>query len=239
MIKEALEYLREQFKQTEFYEKNGELYVNVDLMKVTEPHRHEIVSHSLTSIVDFTSDNFDKDERLLITILDEGKVVVETELNSNKNRETVLVARADIPEKRLNAYLDMERFNIQLQSQFVPNEDSSKILSIIGNLRSENVKNVGDDGISQAVTVKKGVTIANEEVVPNPVHLKPFRTFTEIAQPESPFVFRLRNAGDEVEAALYEADGGAWRNQARLSIKEYLKDYLAEEVGTGKVLIIG
>ena len=33
---------------------------------------------------------------------------------------------------------------------------------------------------------------------------------------------------DGPRAAIFEADGGAWRNKAILSIKEYLKKELAE-----------
>lgn len=239
MIKEAMQFLLSQAKQTEFHEKNGELYSNVNLSKIEEPTRIAISIQSLTGAVDFIKDNFDEDDKVLVTVLDEKSLKVQTVLNDNKYRETVLNVDADVPEKTLDRYMDLEKFNIQLQSQFVPTDDSAKILQIIGNLRSENVKNLGDDGTTQIVEVKKGVTIAQDQAVPNPVYLKPFRTFTEIAQPESPFVFRLKQERDEVYAALFEADGGAWRNEARISIKDYLTIELKAEVKAGEVLIIG
>lgn len=61
-----------------------------------------------------------------------------------------------------------------------------------------------------------------KEAVPNPVYLKPFRTFTEITQPESAFVLRMRESGG-IQVALFEADGGAWKNEAILAIKDYLE----------------
>jgi hypothetical protein len=67
-------------------------------------------------------------------------------------------------------------------------------------------------------------TLANVKV-PNPVVLAPFRTFPEIKQPESKFIFRMQSGP---RAALYEADGGAWRNEAMSGIKEYLQDMLAD-----------
>lgn len=239
MLKEALNWLKDEFQKTEFYEEHGERYSNVSLYKIQEPTRRELETYSLTGLVDFLKDNFDKDEKLIVQVLNERKVFVETELNNNKEREAVIVALADVPDKILNAYMDLEQFNIQLQSLFVETDTQRKILSIIGNLKTENVKNIGDNGTTQLVETKKGVTMAQEEVVPNPVELKPFRTFTEVPQPESMFVFRLREFHDGVQAALYEADGGAWRNQARLNIKAYLEEHLEEEITDGRILLIG
>lgn len=62
--------------------------------------------------------------------------------------------------------------------------------------------------------------------VPNPVTLKPFRTFHEIEQPEIAFVFRMKNGQSGVSCALFEADGGAWKFNAVHSIAEYLKKEL-------------
>ena len=55
--------------------------------------------------------------------------------------------------------------------------------------------------------------------------LAPFRTFSEIEQPESSFVLRVNDRG---RVGLFEADGGAWRNTAMLRIKEYLDNHLNE-----------
>ncbi len=239
MIKEALEYLKNQFKQTEFHEAYGQTYTNdEDLRLLYVPIRKPIRIKSLTGLVDYIKDDFDEDNHLIVVIEDERNVIVQTELNKDHERETLIVCNAQVPVNHLNSFLDAEEFNIQLQSTFVPNEDSKKILSILGNLKTSNVKNIGDNGVSQQVETRKGVTLAQEEVVPNPVELKPFRTFTEIPQPESLFVFRLRERS-EVQAAIFEADGGAWVNKARLDIKDYLAEQLKEDVESGRVLIVG
>lgn len=88
----------------------------------------------------------------------------------------------------------------------------------------ENVKNVLSKH-SQKVTVKTGVASVSDAVVPNPVTLAPYRTFPEVEQPESKFIFRMKEGPT---AALFEADGGAWRNTAILGIKEYLKEALKD-----------
>ncbi|OSA97223.1 hypothetical protein B2H85_16310, partial [Clostridium botulinum] len=57
------------------------------------------------------------------------------------------------------------------------------------------------------------------------VALAPYRTFPEVQQPTSKFIFRMQQGP---KAAIFEADGGAWRNQAMQSIKAYLQEELKE-----------
>jgi hypothetical protein len=52
-----------------------------------------------------------------------------------------------------------------------------------------------------------------------------FKRVLEIDQPKSPFLLRLRKGskdGDPPSCALFEADGGRWKNEAIKSIKAYL-----------------
>jgi len=91
-------------------------------------------------------------------------------------------------------------------------------------ITEDEVKQLGDDGVSQSITVKGGVARRENVEVPNPVILAPYRTFPEIEQPESRFIFRMRTGP---QAALYEADGGAWRNEAMARIKDWLEEQLA------------
>jgi hypothetical protein len=105
----------------------------------------------------------------------------------------------------------------------MPTEDREKLLKIVGNIRDENVTEFGDDGVTQQVQARTGITRIENIVVPNPVVLKPYRTFTEVEQPESSFILRMRK-GPEV--ALFEADGRAWENKAICNIRDYLRKEL-------------
>ena len=77
-----------------------------------------------------------------------------------------------------------------------------------------------DDGVTQAVTVKKGIAAVENVTLPNPVTLRPYRTFTEVEQPASQFVFR---AAEGPEFMLVEADGGAWKHEAMQNIKKFME----------------
>lgn len=229
MLKEAMEWIRANTASVEMLKINGQEYSNRELYKLQEPVRRELNVTTLTGLVDYIKSAFDGKEKYIITVLSESHVIIESKLNSNKRREIIVTSNAQIPKVTLNEFIDLEKFNIQLQSVFVPNTERATVLSLIGNIKTENVSNTGDDGISQMVEVKRGVTTVKKEEVPNPVYLKPFRTFTEISQPESAFVLRIKESPSYgLQAALFEADGGAWKNEAILNIKEYLEEELKD-----------
>ena len=62
--------------------------------------------------------------------------------------------------------------------------------------------------------------------VPNPVTLKPYRTFLEVDQPASDFIFRMKEYSGSIGCALFEADGGAWKMEAMQNMEAYLQDEL-------------
>lgn len=124
---------------------------------------------------------------------------------------------------------------IKLQSCFVKDQERDLVLKVVGNIKEDAVKNYGDDGIAQTVTAKVGVASVENVVVPNPVTLRPYRTFQEILQPSSDFVFRMKTGP---AAALFEADGGAWQNEAIVTIKSHLVLMLEDEINTGRIHII-
>ena len=68
-------------------------------------------------------------------------------------------------------------------------------------------------------TPARAVTICETPSVPNPVTLRPYRTFMEVEQPAISCVFRLRQGH---MLSLHEADGGLWRLEAIQSIKAFL-----------------
>jgi len=220
-LKGAIELLIEEGESKYIKEDiNGATYTNKNLTRVEEPISRALETTTLTSIVDYIKENVDsiKDGNIIVHVMSYDKVSIKKELNSDKRRECVMIAEALTPDIVTDRFIDPERFNIMLQSSFIENEDRNKLLK--GNIKEENVKSVGDVGVSQSAAIKVGVASVAEVVIPNPVILAPFRTFPEVIQPESKFIFRMQTGP---QCALYEADGGAWRNVAMESIKEYLK----------------
>lgn len=109
---------------------------------------------------------------------------------------------------------------------------------IPGNVEAKTTANYGDDGVSQKTTIKQGIASKADVLVPNPVTLVPYRTFLEVKQPDSEFVFRIRDNGGAPAFKIVEAEGGLWRNLAVISIKEYLMEALKDDPNYGRLTFI-
>lgn len=128
-----------------------------------------------------------------------------------------------------------------MQSKFIddpddPETDKALLLKFAGTVESGSVSEYGDDGVTQKATVRQGIASKADAIVPNPVRLRPFRTFVEVEQPCSGFIFRMKESHGAVSCALFEADGGAWKNAAMRGIKEYLERELADSRGQFTVI---
>ncbi|GBF73081.1 hypothetical protein PA598K_01366 [Paenibacillus sp. 598K] len=234
MIKEFVQYLL-QLGNTRQEEVGTQIYTTQPMHLVKQPTPEQLVTRNLTGLVDYLKSNYDNQPPVLLHVESPTTVNVYSTYNRDMRRNLLISAQALLPDIPFSSFMDLERFNILLQSCFVVSETRDKLLAIAGNVQESNVATVGDDGIAQQVTAKTGVATMGNVVLPNPVHLKPYRTFVEITQPESRFIFRMQQGP---RAALIEADGGAWKLEAIQSIKEFLATILGPEIDAGKVTII-
>lgn len=195
----------------------------------------EIINvHTLTAVVDYIlKTNERNNEPLIVQVVDQDNVSILGELDQYGNRETLLKAKALHPWFEYGRFLSQEDFIILLQSQFVANEDREILLKVVGNLKEEDARVQTDDGVTQIATARTGVAAVGDVVIPNPVKLMPYRTFLEVEQPESSFVFRMQS-GPSI--ALFESDGGQWRNEAISRIASYLSEKLSSTDGRITIL---
>lgn len=220
-----------ELRTAEVLDINGGKYVDKDVHRVDKELRASAIQmNTLTSLVDYLKAGVDSmADKMLVQVVSPMKVRVLSMLDADRKREELVDVEAMIPDFEYGRYMGNERFIIALQSKFIANDDRALLLQFAGTVKDESIAQYGDDGVTQKATIKTGITSVGDAVVPNPVKLRPFRTFIEVEQPESAFVFRMRQAeGHGVECAIFEADGGAWKNAAMKSIKEYLQYELAE-----------
>lgn len=206
-------------------------------IKPLDNRAHEPLDvNTLTGLVNYIKANIERrDLPFLLQVYSEKSVVLKGTLRTDGSRETLVRAGAIIPDFNYDVFLDAEELIIALQSKFTQTEDRDLLLKVVGNVKEENVRETGDDGISQAVTIKTGIASADDVKVPNPVTLAPYRTFLEVEQPKSEFIFRMK---DGPKGAIFESDGGAWRNQAIINVRDYLIKELEDEIGNGRITII-
>ena len=212
----------------------GRTYVDKNMTMIGKELRADgITMNTLSSLVDFikkSTEDF-KDGQYIVQVVSPTKVILFSSLDADRKRETLAVVEAEIPDFSFGRFTENEEFIIGVQSKFL-NEDAEVndkpiILQFAGNVKAGTVAEYGDTGVGQKAAIKKGVASLQEVEVPSPCRLMPYRTFTEVKQPMSSFIFRVKdNDRFGVSCALFEADGGAWKNEAKKNIKEYLEKEL-------------
>ena len=235
MIKEAMKYvteLKEQAMEPKIVEINGRTYCDKELRRydVNEKASPLTVS-TLTALVDYIKGCTEElRDKMIIQIKSPSEITLISGLDEERNREKLITVEADLPHFKANRWVTQDK------SMFVKTSDLEAIMKVAGNIEAKTTANYGDDGVTQKTTIQQGVASRADVIVPNPVSLIPYRTFLEITQPESSFVFRIDGSDNMPEFTLIEADGGLWVNQAKAEIKKYLEKNL-KELGTNIVIM--
>jgi len=242
MIREALQYMVDLGINKDPLVKVGDkTYSMMGLQPVKLSGPEPLEFNFLDSLVTYLLDGIDplcnNGSRLIIQIKSPTKIALHTEVVGDFNeRFNPVVCTALVNDFPYGRFIDPEEFIIMAQSRFVDTEDLAKIRQIVGNVKTEDVASFSDDGVSQQITAKTGVARVDKIVMPPRVRLAPYRTFVEVEQPESDFVFRAKKADMLPLFALCEADGGAGRIEAIKNIKVYLEEQLADTEG---IVILG
>lgn len=212
--------------------KRLERYHNFDMATAMEVN-------TLTAMVDYIKGKPEElRESMLIHIVSPTKVVLKSGLIDERDRERLMISSAIVNEFKFDYYYDQERFLIELQANFLESDDLKDIKMVAGNIQAGTTANYSDDGTSQKTTIKSGIANNTDVIIPNPVKLRPYRTFAEIEQPESSYVFRISEANRGPVFKLVEADGGLWKNATMKKIKEYLEYELSEELQKYNITVI-
>ena len=188
---------------------------------------------TLSSLIEYIkrSNENPNGKQFFVHVVSPTRVDLISTLNSDRERETLVIVNAEVPRINYDTWMENEKMLIAVQSQFVddPDTDRAAVLKFAGTVTSGSIKEYGDDGVTQKATIKHGVTTKAEGIVPSPCRLRPYRTFIEVEQPASEFIFRMREgSGETVQCSLFEADGGMWKNEARSNIRAYLETELED-----------
>ena len=233
MIKEALQYIvgmsPAEVKEYTLPDGKKGMYSDKPLhrLETPVPIADKLYLHTLTGLVDYIKSNTDAmAEKMVVEVQSPTKVHLYSQLNSKRNREYLIEVDAMLPDFAFDVYQDHESFCVGLQSKFLKAGDRELVLKFAGTVENGTVAQYSDDGVTQKATIKTGLASKGAAIVPNPVTLKPYRTFLEVDQPASDFIFRMKEYSGSIGCALFEADGGAWKIEAMQNIKTYLQKEL-------------
>lgn len=233
MIKEALQYIVG-MSDIKTIEHNYEVYADRQLHRV--PNEIDCPEplgvNTLSGFMDYVAANEGctaecTDDPVYIQIVSPTEVRLVSILNADNKRSTYIKATALLPEQHFGRVLDQERFLIWLRTSFVETQNRQDMIKFSGCVTGNDVVNLDDDGISQKVSVSTFVG-TRDAIAPTDPVLCPYRTFVDVEQPESQFVFRSQKTDFGVGFVLYEADGGAWKTVAMDTIRKYIHSYMED-----------
>lgn len=238
---EFLETLVDEAREPKVVEIAGKTYCDKRLERYgKEEMAVSLTGCTLTSMIDYITQNpHELRESMIIYVESPTKVRLFSGLNKERKREELFNVHAYPNGFEFDHYYDQERFIINMQTAFQQTEETKLILQVAGNVENKTVAKYGDDGTSQKATISRGIAGKEDVIVPNPVTLRPYRTFMEVDQPESSFIFRIREDGSGAPCfKLVEADGGIWKYDAVEGIKGFIRDNLPDTLKE-RISIIG
>lgn len=213
---------------------DGRTYTDKRIIPVERPRVKTLELTTLNSLVKLIQEELiDYITPLIVQVSSYDAVEVFAGIQAaDRKRENPYRCKAETIRIQFDQKLDYESMMIALKSKFVQTPELLELVKLLGSITEQNSAQVSDDGFSQNVVVRKGIALKDNKTINPIVKLKPYRTFAEIDQPESEFLLRL---SDGANVALYEADGGAWKLEARKRIADYLREALS---GQEDILIV-
>lgn len=236
MIKEAMEKLLN-LAPPNFSKFDDLSYSDKVLHRITPPMAEAVECSTLQGLVDLFDKELDdaESEDLLAQVTSPTSVEVISRVADTYGRRRVW-AECKYPECKtfqFGQWHDPESFIIAVQQGFqrvkVEDDDGNMakdldyVLQVASKITAEHATEHEDDGFAQRVAIKQGIALKAETILKPLVNLAPYRTFAEIDQALSQFVFRARIAGGSVGLALFEGDGGRWKLSAIAAIKSWLQ----------------
>ena len=243
-LQPAIDLIRQAEDKKHFIAQNGQEYVvdgDGDIHLLTNPLvREPLVLNQLTGLLDWINHEGikiqAKKDFLMVQVVSPTEVRVIGRVNNQGRRSVYVDVNAVVDNIPFGRFLDQEDMVILLQSQFVHDiDDRDILLQVVSNLRSDEVQQQTDDRVSQTVQINSGVASVSTVKVPNPVTLTPYRTFQEIEQPASKFIFRMHEG---MTSALFEADNSQWKVEAKQRIKAFLTEEQQKAFGEIKFPVI-
>ena len=241
-LKDAIDRIVELAKPYTIKTDDGRRYCTTYLREVKPevelPTRYSV--DTLAALVKLIrTEGIDHSPRLYVRVDSARRVMVDTTYTHKEyaefSRLPLYEAVSDVPDITVNKSISQERAIVELQSLYAITEDRDYLLSLLSRIDVNQGVSSVDNGISQEVSVKTGAVLKEQQTVQPIVHLQPYRTFLEVEQPASDFLLRLDKDG---RPALYEADGGAWKLEAKRNIAAYLGEQLADLVERGNVVVM-
>lgn len=241
-LKDAIDRIVELATPFTLETRSGHQFCSADLREVRpevpSPVRYSV--DTLEALVKLIRTEGVAQAPLLYVRVDGARLVVVDSTYTGRDyaiysRLPLYEAVSDAPGITVNQEMSQEQAIVELQSLYAVTPDRDYLLALLSRIDVNQGVSTVDNGVSQEVSVRTGAVLKEQQTVKPIVHLQPYRTFLEVEQPASDFLLRLSKSG---YPALHEADGGAWRLEAKRNIAAYLGEKLADLIESGNVVVM-
>lgn len=208
---------------------NEKTYIRPPFVPASVLFPAPIQINNLTGLVDYVKDvGMEVWNLFFVHVRDYNKVLLYSGMSGDFNQRPVVIESTSRPCLfKFGSFMDIESFIIQLNAGFLQSAERDELVRFVSGVKFDNQSRIEDNGVSQTVKAKQGVSSLIKEIpVKNIVRLAPYRTFNEIAQPESEFLFRFSHNDGQPLCGLFEADREAWKQSAIQGIKGHLNEKL-------------
>lgn len=237
MLKAMIEKIVE-LANPKIYEVEGSVFASKELVHVMDkkPMPNCIELTGLDSVCKMVRNEAEHvGQQIFIQVKDHKNVSVFTSLDADEDRLYLYKCVADTPAVTMGRFLPYENAVIEIRSLYIPGPDNEYLLRLLSSISSESKVTNSDNGVTQKVEAKAGISLKEVVEIKPRVTLRPFRTFVEVGQPESEFLLRINQSG---EIGLFPADGGVWKLEATRNVAGYFEKELHDLIETGRVVVI-
>ena len=160
-LREALNYVVDLGKKAEepkVLEICGKTYATRELVRYGKCDKASAIeAHTLSALVEYIERCGEEFQaNMLIHVVSPKEVRLISTLDENRTRETLFISRAEVSEFSFDLWYDQERFMIELQANFLMNNDLAAVMKMAGNIDKNNSTNFTDDGVTQVATINVG-----------------------------------------------------------------------------------
>lgn len=211
--------------------RDGVLYTARPLEIIKPPLAKAVIVHTLSGLVDLI--NALAIDDVFVQVVSPSEVTVSSTRTDATQQRSEFISCTRIADSQpfmFGNFYAPDEFVIALQSKFTDGGEWNTLVVLSSNVRQEAVTINEDDGFSQKLSASAGVHLKKETAAKPRVMLAPYRTFPEVDQPVSQFLFRAKGGSptELPKLALFEADGGKWRVEATENIARFLRVLLPD-----------
>lgn len=246
MDKNLYEHIENNLK-TQTIEVDGRQFVTRNVYEVPAKRTmpSEMQFHNLSAFIEFLHKDIEgQNEKLFINVLQHDQIMVCKAWDGiDPYRHTYLKAHYDFtPNFKTGTFYEQQEFRIRVSSCFVMpdenyNEKSSneypiyQVLHHSGEIKTVVSETSRDSPYSQRVTVESKTTAGDvsEDSIGIFKGLQMWRTWPEIEQPKSDYIFRIKNVGKDVHMALFDYGNDKWKYEARNAVVEHIEKISKEK----------